>query len=84
MPCLLSRSLGNYSTNYNHAGLEVNLIGSTQGTKAELKDVMYWIGKDRIRPLIDVILQLGRIIEGYEKMTSGDHFGKIPVTPQAL
>ena len=62
----------------------LNLIGSTQGTKAELEDVIYWTSKGRIRPLIDVILPFGRIIEGYEKMASGDHFGKILVKPQTL
>jgi alcohol dehydrogenase len=62
----------------------LNLIGSTQGTKAELEDVIYWTSKGRIRPLIDVILPFGRITDGYKKMASGDHFGKILVTPQVL
>jgi alcohol dehydrogenase len=62
----------------------LNLIGSTQGTKAELEDVIYWTNKGKIRPVIDVILPFGRIIEGYAKMASGDHFGKILVTPQSL
>lgn len=62
----------------------LNLIGSTQGTKAELEDVIYWTSKGRIRPLIDVILPFGRITDGYKKMVSGDHFGKILVTPQVL
>ena len=34
----------------------LNLIGSTQGTKAELEDVISWTSKGRIRPLIDVVL----------------------------
>jgi NADPH:quinone reductase-like Zn-dependent oxidoreductase len=62
----------------------LNLIGSTQGTKAELEDVIYWTNKGKIRPVIDVILPFGRITEGYAKMASGDHFGKILVTPQSI
>jgi alcohol dehydrogenase len=62
----------------------LNLIGSTQGTKAELEDVIHWTDKGKIRPVIDVILPFGRIIEGYTKMASGDHFGKILVTPQSI
>jgi alcohol dehydrogenase len=62
----------------------LNLIGSTQGTKAELEDVIYWTNKGKIRPLIDAILPFGRITEGYAKMASGDHFGKILVTPQSI
>jgi len=62
----------------------LNLIGSTQGTKAELEDVISWTSKGRIRPLIDVVLPFGRITDGYAKMASGDHFGKIVVTPQSI
>jgi len=62
----------------------LNLIGSTQGTKAELEDVIYWTNKGIIRPVIDVVLPFSRIIDGYTKMTSGDHFGKILVTPQSI
>ena len=62
----------------------LNLIGSTQGTKAELEDVIHWTSKGRIRPVIDVVLPFGRIIDGYAKMASGDHFGKILVTPQSI
>jgi alcohol dehydrogenase len=62
----------------------LNLIGSTQGTKAELEDVIHWTSKGRIRPVIDVVLPFGRIIDGYAKMASGDHFGKILVKPQSI
>ena len=62
----------------------LNLIGSTQGNKAELEDVISWTSKGRIRPVIDVILPFSRIIDGYAKMASGDHFGKILVTPQSI
>jgi len=61
----------------------LNLIGSTQGTKAEVEDVIYRANKGRVRPLIDVILPFGRIVGGYEKMAR-DHFEKILVTPQAI
>ena len=33
-----------------------NLLGSTQGTKAELEDVIYWTGKGKIKPIIHTIL----------------------------
>jgi alcohol dehydrogenase len=62
----------------------LNLIGSTQGTKAELEDVIYWTNKGRIRPVIDLILPFSQIIDGYKKMASGDHFGKILVSPQLI
>ena len=29
-----------------------NLLGSTQGTKAELEQVIYWTSKGKIKPLI--------------------------------
>jgi alcohol dehydrogenase len=62
----------------------INLLGSTQGTKAELEEVIYWTNKGRLRPMIDVILPFSEITDGYNIMASGDHFGKILTTPQLI
>lgn len=62
----------------------INILGSTQGTKAELEEVVYWTSKGKIKPLIDTILPFGHVAKGLEMMKTGDHFGKILLTPQKI
>jgi alcohol dehydrogenase len=61
-----------------------NLLGSTQGTKAELEDVMYWVSKGKIKPVIDTILPFSNMVEGHVMMANAQQFGKILTTPQKL
>ncbi len=62
----------------------INLIGSTQGTRAELSQVFYWVSKGKIKPLIDEVLPFGRIVEGHTRMIEGKIVGKLVTTPQKL
>ncbi len=62
----------------------INILGSTQGTKAELEEVVYWTSKGKIKPLIDTILPFGHVAKGLDMMKTGDHFGKILLTPQKM
>ncbi|MGI0019197.1 MAG: zinc-binding dehydrogenase [Nitrososphaera sp.] len=61
-----------------------NLLGSTQGTKAELEDVMYWVNKGKIKPVIDTVLPFSDMIKGHTMMAEAQQFGKILTTPQSL
>jgi alcohol dehydrogenase len=61
-----------------------NLLGSTQGTKAELEDVMYWVSKGKIKPVIDTVLPFSDMVRGHVMMTEAQQFGKILTTPQKL
>jgi NADPH:quinone reductase-like Zn-dependent oxidoreductase len=62
----------------------VNLLGATQGTKAGLEEVIRWVSKGKIRPIIDTVLPFSRMVEGHLKMADSQLFGKILTTPQAL
>lgn len=62
----------------------INILGSTQGTKAELDEVIYWTSRGKIKPIIDTVLSFGEVAKGLEMMASGDHFGKILLTPQKI
>jgi alcohol dehydrogenase len=62
----------------------INLLGATQGTKAGLEEVIRWVSKGRIRPIIDTILPFSRMVEGHVKMANSQLFGKILTTPQTL
>lgn len=60
--------------------LELKVVGSTMGTKDELEDLLSFCTTTGIRPVIDAVLPLDRAREGFERMASGDLFGKIVLT----
>jgi alcohol dehydrogenase len=61
-----------------------NLLGSTQGTKAELEQVIYWTSKNKIKPLIATTLPFSNMVEGHVMMAGAEQIGKILTTPQKL
>jgi alcohol dehydrogenase len=61
-----------------------NLLGSTQGTKSELEDVIYWVSKGKIKPVIDTVLPFSDMVRGHVMMAEAQQFGKIVTTPQKL
>ncbi|MCA6093765.1 zinc-binding dehydrogenase [Streptomyces sp. SCA3-4] len=60
--------------------LELKVVGSTMGTKEELADLLALCATTGVRPLIDSVLPLDRAREGFEKMSTGDLFGKVVLT----
>ena len=61
-----------------------NLLGSTQGTKAELEQVIHWVSKGKIKPLIATVLPFSEMVKGHVMMANADQIGKILTTPQQL
>lgn len=61
-----------------------NYLGSTQGTRAELEEVIYWTSKGKIKPVIDTIFPFNDVAKGHVMMAQGRQFGKILTTPQKL
>jgi alcohol dehydrogenase len=61
-----------------------NLLGSTQGTKAELEEIIYWTGKGKIKPLVHTILPFSEMVKGHVMMAKAEQIGKIVTTPQKL
>lgn len=59
---------------------QLNVVGSTMGTRAELERLMSLLVATGIRPAIDVTLPLDRAAEGLAKMHAGDTAGKIVLT----
>jgi NADPH:quinone reductase-like Zn-dependent oxidoreductase len=57
--------------------LQLELIGSTMGTKAELRDLISFLHATGLRPTIDRVLPMERAREGLAAMASGDLVGKI-------
>jgi NADPH:quinone reductase-like Zn-dependent oxidoreductase len=61
--------------------LQLSVIGSTMGTRAELADLMAFLTATGVRPTIDRTLPLDRVAEGLAAMESGDVVGKIVIEP---
>ncbi|SDJ06525.1 NADPH:quinone reductase [Frankineae bacterium MT45] len=61
--------------------LQLQVVGSTMGTKQELHDLVGFMRATGIRPLIDRVIPLEQIADGLSAMQSGDLVGKIVITP---
>ncbi len=60
--------------------LQLKVIGSTMGTRAELASLVSLLHATGARPLIDRTLPMEQAREGFEAMNSGDLFGKVVFT----
>jgi NADPH:quinone reductase-like Zn-dependent oxidoreductase len=58
-----------------------NILGSTQGTRAELEEALFWMSKGKIRSIIDSCYSFENASEAFTKMLKGDLFGKILIRP---
>ncbi|QXJ24667.1 zinc-binding dehydrogenase [Actinomadura graeca] len=61
--------------------LQLQVVGSTMGTRAQLERLARFLVKTGVRPPIDRTLPLSRAREGFAAMADGDLFGKIVFTP---
>lgn len=59
-----------------------NILGSTQGTKAELEQGFHWMAKGKIKAAIDSVYPFEEAAEAHTKMLTGKGlFGKILMKP---
>ncbi len=60
----------------------INILGSTQGTRAELEDGFYWMGQGKIKVIIDSIFTFENAVDAHNKMLNGKGLvGKIILKP---
>lgn len=60
-----------------------NILGSTQGTRAELEEGLYWMGQGKIRAVIDSVFPFSDAADAHTKMLTGKGlFGKILMKPE--
>jgi len=60
---------------------ELELLGSTMGTRGELERLIAFLDTTGVRPLIDRILPLADVAEGLAAMIAGELRGKVVVEP---
>ncbi|UCG14653.1 MAG: zinc-binding dehydrogenase [Deltaproteobacteria bacterium] len=60
-----------------------NILGSTQGTKAELEQGLYWMAQGKIKAVVDSVYPFEEAAEAHAKMVTGRGlFGKILLKPE--
>jgi NADPH:quinone reductase-like Zn-dependent oxidoreductase len=59
---------------------QLRVVGSTMGTRAELERLASFVANQRISPVIDSTLALVDARQGFERMASGNVFGKVVFT----
>jgi NADPH:quinone reductase-like Zn-dependent oxidoreductase len=57
--------------------LQLELLGATMGTRAELADLAAFMADRGIAPVIDSVYPFERATAAFERLESGDAFGKI-------
>jgi len=60
--------------------LELRIIGSTMGSKAQLESLLKFMVDHHLEPVIDQILPMSQARDGFARMIAGDVFGKIVFT----
>ena len=59
----------------------LSILGSTMGSRAELRTVARLVGDGRLKPVIDRVMPLDRVAEGHRAMADRTLFGKIILQP---
>ncbi len=59
----------------------INILGSTQGTRSELMEGLYWMSKKKIKSVIDSIYTFENAVEAHTRMLKGHSVGKILMRP---
>jgi NADPH:quinone reductase-like Zn-dependent oxidoreductase len=60
--------------------LQRSVIGSTMGTRGELDRLVRFMDAAGIHPLVDSVIPLADARQGFEKMATGELFGKVVFT----
>jgi NADPH:quinone reductase-like Zn-dependent oxidoreductase len=60
--------------------LQLNVVGSTMGSRSELESLLAMLVTTGVRPAIDTTLPLAQAADGFAKIVAGDTAGKIVLT----
>ncbi len=63
--------------------LQLRVVGSTMGTRDELERLVRLMSVTGLRPVVDSVLPLEDVAEGFRRLAGGDVFGKVVLTRPA-
>ncbi|MBQ0944401.1 zinc-binding dehydrogenase [Ideonella sp. 4Y16] len=58
---------------------QLQVLGSTLGTLSEMRDLVSWVERHGLRPVIDSRFTLDQVHAGLDRLESGQQFGKVAV-----
>jgi NADPH:quinone reductase-like Zn-dependent oxidoreductase len=61
--------------------LQIELLGSTMGTRTELQQLLAFLVQTGVRPTIDSTLPLSDARDGFARLLAGEVFGKLVLIP---
>jgi D-arabinose 1-dehydrogenase-like Zn-dependent alcohol dehydrogenase len=61
--------------------LQLEVVGSTMGTRAEFETLLKFLGETGVRPHIQQVFSLEDAKQGYELMDQGEIQGKLVIVP---
>ncbi|HTW19530.1 MAG TPA: zinc-binding dehydrogenase [Mycobacteriales bacterium] len=61
--------------------LQIDVLGSTMGTRTELQQMLAFLVSTGVRPEIDSTFALADARDGFARLLAGDIFGKVVLTP---
>jgi len=56
---------------------QLNIMGSTMGNEKEFEEMIEFVNKNKIIPIVDEVFPLAEAQQAIERMEKGDQFGKI-------
>lgn len=62
---------------------QISIIGSTMGSDRDFADMLAFVSKHKIVPVIDRVYPLSEGAQAFDRMAAGDQFGKIVLNHQA-
>ncbi len=60
---------------------QLDLLGSTMGTRNELREVLGLVWDNKLKPVVDTTFPLEKARDAHRKLEKGDQFGKIILKP---
>ncbi|HNA95482.1 MAG TPA: zinc-binding dehydrogenase, partial [Saprospiraceae bacterium] len=58
----------------------LNILGSTMGNHTEFAEMLGFVTTHRIRPVIDSVFQMQEYKAAFDRMATGQQFGKIVIS----
>lgn len=72
----------NVSTNVNLVfWKQLEILGSTMGSRSELRDVLKLVWNGQLKPIVDRSLPLSKAKEAHQILEKGEQFGKLILNP---
>lgn len=58
---------------------QLSILGTTMGTRDEFLSMIDFVESRKLKPVIDSVFPLDQVPQAFDRMKSGDHFGKIVI-----